>query len=164
MSVEDKHVDSGHPTAGLLLDLVLRRPSWYPWGTPRTCPTVHHVTPCRPVVGWAFGQGDLPRSSVLHACSSLLSVDPSTPSLSPRSLLSFWNGSFPFQGSSLPVFSVVLCHRVEECEFLPHLILCLLSYDTYDTSSAERPSAVCCQVFTTVHELEHLHAKLCAWI
>lgn len=43
MSVENKCVDSGLPTAGMLLDLILGRPRWYLWGTPRTCPAVHRV-------------------------------------------------------------------------------------------------------------------------
>lgn len=89
MSVEDKCPDSGHPTAGMLLDLVLRRPSWYSWGTPRTCPAVCCMTPCRPVVRWAFGRGDVPRFSLLHACFSLPSAVLSTSSLSLGNLLSF---------------------------------------------------------------------------
>lgn len=130
VSVENKCVDSGHPTAGMLLGLVLRKPIWYLWGTSRTCSAVHHVPPCRPVVGWVFGWGDVPWSSVLHARFSLLSAVLSTSTLSLRDILSFWNWSFSFQVSSLPPFSVILQHNIEECESLSHL-LSLLSYDAF---------------------------------
>lgn len=122
--------DSGLPSAGMLLALILGRPSWYPWGTSRTWFTVRFGPPCRPIVRWLFVQGGAPRSSVLHVCFPLPSDILSTSTLSLRNILSFWNWSLFFQVSSLPLFSVVLRNEIGECKFLLHVFY-LLSYGMF---------------------------------
>lgn len=122
--------DFGLPSAGMLLALVLGRLSWYPQGTSRTWSTVYFVPPCRPIVRWLFTQGDVPWSSVLHACFSFPFAILITSALFLRDVLSFWNWSLSFQVSSLPSFSVVLQNKIEECKFFLHLFH-LLSYDMF---------------------------------
>lgn len=69
------------------------------------------------------------RRCTLILCAACLLLTPFCHStLSQRNILSFWNWSLSFQVSSLPLLTVVLQNKIEECKFLLHLFY-LLSYD-----------------------------------
>lgn len=158
VSIKSKCVDSELPAAGMLCDLVLRRPRGSLWG-----PYPGHGLKCSGChltdLSWDEYSAE-GCTQVLRAAHLLLTPSAvlRTSSLSLRNLLSFWNWPYPSQVSSLPLFPVVLHNKGEEYGFLPHLLSLLFSYNTFFCWKCR------CNLLpgfiTTLHELEDLHARL----